>query len=214
MLCYKHCDRYAEENNLIKNKSLKTKLELAQLWNCVLSGDVRAFEILHEELYPGIYKSVLRLTKDEDVASDLVQDLFVRMWTKRSKIGNIDCVNQYFMISAKSIVFNHLKKRSIFTVSLQETSSTLCDPSPENVMIEKETDLLHIKNFNTALSNLPHRQREVLVMKYHLGYSYGEIEEKTGIRYQSIANHLYRATIKLKSDLGALTKPGKYFTIM
>lgn len=192
---------------------MKTKLELAQLWNCALGGDVRAFGIIHDALYPGVYRSVLKLTKDEDVASDLVQDLFVRMWIKRSRIGDIDCVNQYFMVSAKSIVFNHLKKMSIFTVSLHETSSTLCDPSPEKEMIEKETDLLHIKNFKTALSNLPDRQREVLLMKYHLGYSYCEIEAKTGIRYQSIANHLYRATIKLKSDLGKVAKPGKYFTL-
>jgi RNA polymerase sigma-70 factor (ECF subfamily) len=192
---------------------LKTKLELSELWNAALRGESRAFDLLHTELHPILYKSVLRSIKNEDTAHDLVQDLFVRLWVKRSQIGHIECILQYFLVSAKSVVINHIRKKSISTNLFYENLSTLSDPSPENVMIEKETDMLYIKNFKSAFSNLPDRQREVFYMKFHNGYSHYEIELRTGIRYQSIANHLYRATIRLRLAFGDVARPGKYFVL-
>lgn len=178
-----------------------------------MRGESKAFGILHAELYPLVYKAVIKITKDQDLACDLVQDLFIRLWVKRNRIGEIACIKQYFLVSAKSIVINHLRKRSIPTVSIDENLAINGASSPESVMIEKETDMMYIKNFQNALLNLPARQREVLFMKYHQGYSHYEIEARTGIRYQSIANHLYRATTRLRSDVGRVFWPGHHFTI-
>lgn len=192
---------------------MKTKSELSALWSCALRGNSKAFDILHKELYPLVYKCILKSTKDEDAACDLVQDLFVKLWVKRCKIGPIECITQYFLISARSIVINHLRKRSIITISLDENLSTICALSPESVLIEKETDMILIETFQNALMVLPDRQREMLYMKFHKGYSHYEIEAITGIRYQSIANHLYRATIRLRSAMGEGTMPGIYFVL-
>lgn len=193
---------------------MKTKSELSDLWNGVLRGEAKAFELLHQELYPIVYRSILKSTKDEGIARDLMQDLFIRLWLKRFKIGNIDFVKQYFLVSARSVVVNHFRKKSVTTLSLFENALSLCDPSPENVMIEKETDLMHIKNFSAAFLDLPDRQRELLYMKFHNGCSHYEIEAKTGIRYQSIANYLYRATTRLKSAMGEIERPGIYFILV
>ncbi|WP_228949160.1 RNA polymerase sigma factor [Mucilaginibacter sp. UR6-1] len=192
---------------------MKTKSELSELWNHTLRGDTKAFAILYKELYPLVYKSVLKSVKDEDSACDLVQDLFVRLWIKRYKIGRIACITQYFLVSARSIVINHLRKKSVSSISFCENLTTLSDPSPEIILIEKETDLLHCKNFRTALLNLPERQRQVLYMRFHKGYSHNEIEARTGISYQSIANHLYRATVKLRLEIGDIGRPGQYFML-
>jgi RNA polymerase sigma-70 factor (ECF subfamily) len=54
---------------------------------------------------------------------------------------------------------------------------------------------------SVALNTLPVRQREMIFLKYFDGWNYDQIANVTGIKYQSVVNHVHRAILQLRSEL-------------
>jgi DNA-directed RNA polymerase specialized sigma24 family protein len=49
--------------------------------------DIGAFDMLYQKYHQAIYRNILKLTKDDDIARDILQDIFVALWEKRTDIN-------------------------------------------------------------------------------------------------------------------------------
>jgi RNA polymerase sigma factor (sigma-70 family) len=79
--------------------------------------------------------------------------------------------------------------------------------SPEEIIIQGEACEQRQQALKQALQSLPARQKEVLFLRYYNGMSYDEIEQILSINYQSIRNHIYRATQRLRKILNSGDAP-------
>ena len=140
--------------------------------------------------------------KDEDEANDLLQDMFVRLWVKKTSIGKIGNVKVYFYTSIRSIVFNYLRRIKNQDAKLDSMLSIDVDIqfSAEDIITEKETNLKLKKTIATALNRLPLRQREIMYLRFYESLDYSQIVEITGIKYQSVVNHIHRAVQSLREE--------------
>src|ERR1700760_682021 len=82
---------------------------LEHSWSRALQGDTGAFRDIHTELFQGLYNYALKLLQDGELAGDAVQDLFVKVWTKRESIGLIQKVKPYFFTALRRQVLNELR---------------------------------------------------------------------------------------------------------
>jgi len=179
---------------------LAKKTDLSELWNEACTGCHKAYEKVHRQLYPSLFCYMRGLVGDEQVANDLLQDMFVRLWMKKSEIGGIANVKAYFFTAARSIAFNFLKREKSIGKRLDELAFIDVQISAEELITQKETSQKLKRTLNSALDKLPVRQREILYLKYYENMDYDQIVSVTGIKYQSVVNHIYRAVQTLRED--------------
>ena len=172
--------------------------KLIALWDGSLAGSQQDYATLHAKLYPKLYVYASKMLHDDDLVDDLLQDLFVKFWENRRKIGTIKNVEAYFYRSTRSIVLNYIRLKK------QRDSKLILMPSPEivfsaeDVMVSNESNSLTKELLLSALNSLPAKQREILNMRFYDELSYPQIAQVLGIRYQSVINHVYRAVQSLR----------------
>jgi RNA polymerase sigma-70 factor (ECF subfamily) len=173
---------------------------LAILWQQVLEGDTTALKQIHNELFDGLYNYALKVVQDEDVADDAVQELFIKLWTKRSSIGNLEKVKQYFFSSLRRQLLNELRNLNLRQLKIKAIKEPDIEFSPEEILIKAEHDQSIKAKLLEMLSLLPERQKEVIYLHYFQNLDYSEIALIMEINYQSVLNHAQKAIQKLRSD--------------
>lgn len=185
---------------------LNKAIELSNLWEQVCLGNEKAYSSLHYQLYPGLFVYAKNITKDEDVTHDLVQELFIKLWTKKAIIGQIANVKAYFYRATRSIVINHLRSIKNQESKLNSMVSVDIQFSAEDIITTEETSLELKRSIEGALNKLPSRQREIIYLRFYEDMDYTQIVAVTGIKYQSVVNHVYRAVQVMRDSLTATGK--------
>jgi RNA polymerase sigma factor (sigma-70 family) len=179
---------------------LANKNDFSELWNNVCAGCHQSYAKLHYQLYPSLFAYIRGMVRDEQLANDLLQDMFVKLWVKKESIGEILNVQAYFFTAARSITLNFIKKEKNAGRKLDQMAFIDLQISVEELITEKESELKLKRTINSALEKLPVRQREILYLKFYEDLDYNQIVSVTGIKYQSVINHIYRAVQALRED--------------
>ena len=138
-----------------------------------------------------VYRFVLKNIKDEDKASDIVQDAYEKMWIQRSGI-DAEKSKSYLFTTAYHVLVDYVRKDKR-TVSIEETK--IMEPYHDSGY----SDLSEI--LNKALERLPEKQKMVIMLRDYEGYSYEEIGEITSLSESQVKVYIYRARLFLKNYL-------------
>jgi RNA polymerase sigma factor (sigma-70 family) len=140
----------------------------------------------------GLYRFVLKHVKDTDVARDLVQDTYEKLWLK---------VNDMESKNAKSYMFTTAYHTTIDYLRRAKKSERLdFDKHPEET--EKENNNYDLKTLlNKALELLPEIQKSVVLLRDYEGYDYKEIGTITGLTESQVKVYIFRARQTLKEYL-------------
>ena len=147
-------------------------------------GDDRAFKVLFEKYYASLCAFATNFVNDPDVAEDIVQEIFFKLYTDKPTFDVVVALKSYLYLVTKNQCLNYLKHARIE----QEYMSFL-----------KERALL-----SEAIQDLPEQTGQVfqLVME---GFDNAEIAEKLNLSIDSVKSHKKRGKQLLKSRLGDIT---------
>ena len=179
--------------------SSSTSVDL-NLFSLIKSGDVGAFTEVYNIYFELLYLHALKRVKDEDVAKDIVQDLFTVLWNKRDKLDLLSNPSHYLYTSAKNGVLNFIARQKI--------ESTYINGLPDlNVIGVDQTDYLTREKQLSALiekeiSELPEKMQMVFRLSRTAGLSHKEIAEKLGISELTVKTQVKNALKILKGRLG------------
>ncbi len=189
--------------------------QLKQWWEQTLGGNVKSFGLIHEELYSSLHFYLLKIVKDEDVAQDILQDLFVKLWERKERFGAISNVKHYFLKSARSLAINYLNSYRPELLDLQNHKQVDFVFSIEDILVEKEADREMQQALIKAMNMLPKRQKEMIFLRYFDNWNYDQIANVTGLQYQSVLNHVHRGLRQLRSTLteSVVSVPGELFEL-
>jgi len=176
------------------------KAEYSKLWSEACGGDVKSYSELHSRLFSGLFEYARKIVKDDDVANDLIQELFVKLWTKRASIGEIDNVRAYLLTSIRCSAINYIKRQKLTEAKVLQLELQSVQFSVEDLITSRETHTILKKRIGAAINKLPGRQREMIYLRYFEELDYQQIVELTGLKYQSVLNHIYRAVQMLKDE--------------
>ncbi|PPL03838.1 RNA polymerase sigma factor [Parapedobacter indicus] len=162
-------------------------------------GDHDAFDTLYNRYAHRVAAILLRLTRSQDTAEDLLQDTFIRVWAARQTIKIDHAFIAFVFTIAANLASNSLRKQ------LREArmQTQLCTQGSvgyvhieEKVVAQEEYD-----QFQQALSQLEPRQRQVFVLHKIEGKSYKEISKELAISHSAINHLIQRANKKLETLL-------------
>lgn len=189
--------------NQIQDNKMVSSMTLIDLWEQTRVGDQHAFARIHKKLYPGLFCYALKMVRDEKLVDDLLQDLFIKFWENSRRIGAVQSVKAYFYRSTRLMVLNHIKSSSLKAIKLLELPQPGLEFSREEIIVASEFNDELSRKLYVAVNGLPKKQRETVYLRFYENMEYLQIAEVTGIKYQSVVNHVYRAVQSLK-EIAAL----------
>jgi RNA polymerase sigma factor (sigma-70 family) len=173
-------------------------------WNAFKQGDWDAFTALYGEFYELLNNYGRKFTRDADLIQDVVHDLFVRLWTTRTKLGDPVSVKNYLYKALRSTLFRKIQSLSKF-VELDNEGGFEINFIPDASFRQEEQELR--KQVIALVNTLPPRQQEIIFLRFYEGMSYEEIAVIMDINMSSTYKLLYKALDNLQkvSDKRFLT---------
>jgi RNA polymerase sigma-70 factor (ECF subfamily) len=139
----------------------------------------------------GLYRFMLKSTRQVEDARDLVQSAFEKLWEHRKEVNALNSKSYLFTIAYhKMIDLGRKNRRMEYRESLPEQIETKGGPTPRLRQVLED-----------ALDRLNERQRSLVMLKDYEGYSYEEIGEIMGLNVSQVKVNLHRARIQLKQYL-------------
>lgn len=156
----------------------------------------REYNIAVKEFSGRLYGFALKYLQNADDASDIVQDVFEKLWKNRKKVEPAK-VKPWLFTCAHNAMINFIKKKSkmtyvedVVTTSVQESQAKSFEMRE---VIEK------------CLSQLPPVQKSIILLRDLEGYNYKEIGEILELSEAQVKVYLFRARNKIKKQLKDLT---------
>jgi RNA polymerase sigma factor (sigma-70 family) len=145
------------------------------------------FTTLFETEFPRLYRYLDRMSGDPDLAADLAQESFVRLYRRGSMPDN---PGPWLVTVALNLFRNTrtMSARRGRLLSLVRAEATLSDPPP----IPGQSGSSESERVRIALAQLPQRERELLLLRSE-GYSYRELATALSLHEPSIGTLLLRA---------------------
>lgn len=174
----------------------------AHLWEAFRMGEAQALAVLFETHYDALYRYGLKLTSDEELVKDCIQNLFQKLWRRRTGLRAVQVVKAYLFKALRrhlgdetKLLRQHRHLLPAYTDSFEVTYSH------EEFLIAQQSDAEQSARLLTALNQLSKRQREALYLKFFDGFSYERIAEVMSLNTQSVRNLVFNALKVLRQVL-------------
>lgn len=167
-----------------------------------LSGDANAFEWIVRKYQKRVYFTVLQMVTNHDDANDVLQDTFIKAYTKLDTYNSHYPFYPWLYRIAINTALNYQKKKERNRLlSLDDSDNNHIDlAKPANQINDMEGVELLIK-LKESLGKLPPEQRTVFVLRVREGLSYQEISLCLDISMGTVMSRLSRAREKLRALL-------------
>lgn len=166
----------------------------------VKEGSPLAFQTLVQETRDWGFQVSLRLLADEEQARDILQDAYVKAWTRREKIPLNGSFKAWFYRVLVNTCYDALRSR-------KRKQDVFTDAPLENIPrpFAEEGDPLEAKEaleiIQAFLERLGAKQRAVFVLSELEGRSQEEIADLLKIRTSAVKSNLHHARQKVKQHL-------------
>ncbi len=169
------------------------------------NGSEAAFDVLVDRYQSKVYTTIYLIVKDQDVAEDLLQDVFVKVvQTIHSDRYNEEGKFQpWLMRIAHNLAIDHFRKAKRYPSILMEDGSNLfnslqfAQSSVEDDRVKEET----LEMVKRLIEELPEAQKEVLIMRHYLDLSFQEIADQTGVSINTALGRMRYALIHLRKKM-------------
>ena len=165
-------------------------------------GDHKAFELLVQRHSTTLFNFLLRYLRDRTAAEDILQEVFIRIYTTAHKF------KKKADIKASSWIFKIAYNLSMNEIKRVKRYKQFCDEFYQNMKnFGKKKHLDKFKEWEikteivAALSLLPENQMAALYLRVNEGYSYREISEIMNRSIPGVESLIFRARISLKKHL-------------
>lgn len=184
------------------------KLADAALWHSFKSGDYDAFVAIYRRYFKILVTYGSRFTTDKTVLEDAVQDLFVSLWRRRDRLGNLDDVEnlKFYLLRAMRNQMIRNCSQNLFDQAEEIDSflDYLIELSAEQLAIDAEAQRGLQEKVRLSIAGLSPRQREAVNLRFYQGMNLDQTASIMGISKQVVSNMLSKAYSVLRLALGAL----------
>lgn len=157
-----------------------------ELFAEIAKGNDIAFRTLFYRFGPKIRPFILNIVKREDVARELVQEVFLRVWIKREELTQVQQPASWIYRIASNLALTHFRRQNIESKVLQSIQHPVDDDELTHAFNVKELQSL----INKAVSHLPAQRQKIFKMSREEGLSRKEIAAALNISENTVRNQL------------------------
>lgn len=150
--------------------------------------DETTFEIIYKTYWVRLYQFAVSKTHDQDVAEEIVQDLFVNLWERKEEL-KVSNIPSYLFSSVRYKVIDFYKQR-LFS-DLAAVSETIAPDYP--MFLEELQNQLH-----EGIEQLPLKTRRIFKLNRIEGFSTDEIARDLNLPKRTVEYHITQALRHLR----------------
>lgn len=169
----------------------------AALWEDFMQGDAGAYALLYRRYFFDLYQYGKKISDDQDLIKDCIQDLFVKLWHNRGNLNQTTSVKYYLFTSLKHKILDALKSAAVRYRAAEDPLEL--DMADENTGEESYDD--QRADVLRALNTLSRHQQTLLHLKFNKERTNQEIAAELGITIQSVYNAVFKALRSLRKQL-------------
>lgn len=217
MRCVKCGQELPDDANFCRRCGSPTIRNMSYLVQKARENDQEALAEIYKISSPAVYKTIRVLIKDEDTVYDILQDTYVKAFTRLNQLQNPDKLIPWLKMIANNLAKDWLKKSKPvfftdiyggeeledipFEESIEDVRSEL---NPEMAMDQQEAKRLVME----ILDHLPEDQRVVIGMFYYEEMSVKDIAQTLGVSENTVKSRLSYGRKKIKEQVMDLEKRG------
>ena len=169
-------------------------------------NDIGEFDYLFRSYFPRLRAFACILVKDNEIAKDIVQDSFIKIWEERFRITSSTFEN-YLFKSVRNRCINYIRDQKLRNQKLEDYYQLEHYEEIYNIDFMADEPYLTVteelqKQINEAINDLPKRCQEVFIKSRFEGLKNREIADELGINIKNVERHISTALKKLKSHFG------------
>ena len=151
-----------------------------------------------------MYWTAWRLTGHAQEAEDLVQEAFLRLWSKKDTIGVIENAEAYCTALVKNLYYNQSRRKRVYTSDLSMASSVIADTERVDETVAWRDESCQVRRL---INQLPLQQRKVVMLHDVEELTNDEIQQQTGLQPTNIRVLLSRARNTIREKLKIMSMP-------
>ena len=155
-----------------------------------------SFESLFKSHFGDLVGFVCSYVNDEEVAKDIVHDVFLVVLKNQKKLDTSYSLKSYLFTLSKNYALNYLKHLRVVAMNEREVVEAL-----QNADEELDDYEQRMARLNEKLDELPEKQREVLMKCFVEGQTYKDVADEMGISVNSVKTHISRGLKFLRNEL-------------
>lgn len=178
---------------MIDNSDIELKLLVAQF----NGGSKLAFERLYRLHSKALLANIRSLVKDKEVASEILQDVYLKIWESRNSIDLEKSYKGFLYTIARNMVYDYLRK-----LALDQRRRLVLISQTLEVYTHVEEQLIckeHEQLLGKALSKLSLQCRKVYTLSKFEGKSHQEISQLLNISLATVNNHMVKSNRQVRA---------------
>ena len=169
----------------------------------ISAGNEKAFRAIFDLYKVELFRVVIRLTKSQIIAEEIIQEVFISLWISRKHLIKVEEPASYIYRILFNRTGNYLKKEAnqqrIIKAALQYSRSS-ADATEQLVDVHETQHRIEL-----ALGQLPPRQKIVYKLSRQQGLSNDEIASQLHVSQHTIKSHLSKAIGFIRTYLGNMS---------
>ena len=178
---------------------------LRALGHRIRRGDMGAFEQLFRAMHAPLCEVVDAYVHSQDLAEDIVQDLFLAIWITKEELPWKESPRGYLFTAARNRAFHHLRQAALVRRTAAESASDarvtgtgVPAPLPDRELETAESG----RRIRQAIDAMPPRARLATVLRWEHEMSHKDIAVAMGISAKGVEKLLRTAKSRLREELG------------
>ncbi len=178
-----------------------------ELTERIKQGDQKAFELLFKLYHVPLCNYAKIYVKHIDIANEIVQDTFIRIWESKSGLDPNQSLKSYLYRSVHNNCINYFRRKQInsrlteeYKAEVLQRIEILGHDFNESRFDQLITDELEL-TIQKSIDNLPEQCREVFILSRYYDLTYQQIAEKLSISINTVKTQISRALEKIRENL-------------
>lgn len=164
----------------------------------LIFGHTDHFTTIFNAYWKKLYVIAYRRLRDEELAKDIVQDVFVYFWKERHNIQINGSIEAYLRRSVQFQIIAHFRKHTIHSKALSFLLEKMNEVEVNIRDILTEQDFA--KTVNTEVKEMPETMQEIFHMRFE-DHSVKEISASMGLAEKTVRNNISIGLIRIRKAI-------------
>lgn len=186
-----------------------TSLNDHQLVLQLKARDEKAYKEIYDRFWAVLYRHASRMLSDEEEAEDVVQEVFLNLWSKAHTLELKTSLSNYLYTVVRNRIFDHFDHSKVKEKYMTSLQKFIEHGNCETDFLIREKQLFEL--IQQEVDSLPERMREIFKLSRNSGMAYQEIAQHLNITESVVRNQISRALTILRTKFGLLAIIYFYF---
>jgi|TARA_R110000868_G_scaffold157160_2_gene384293 RNA polymerase sigma-70 factor (family 1) len=185
---------------------------LDQLLASLIKGNRSAFKTVFELYEKRLYYFIHSITKSDYATEEILQEVFIKIWTKKDTIDLDHSFEAFIFTIAKNSTYNYLRSianQESLKKEYWKNISFLNEETENTILLEEYEGIV-----NDILQQIPTQKRSIFVLSKQHGKTNEEIADLLGITQKTVKNHLWKTLQIIRKELKPYMADTVYFFLI